>query len=58
MHKYLKRDKWNPTGYCPLDLFSLEDKRVRKAIEALLDSPGNNLKLFIKGKQIEIGKVS
>ncbi|CAI2177886.1 2309_t:CDS:2 [Funneliformis geosporum] len=53
MHKYLNR---NPTRYCPLDLFSLEDKRVRKAIESLLEDPGNNLKLFIQGVQIEIGK--
>ena len=62
MHKYLKRDKCNPTDditrYCPLDLFSLKYKRVRKAVEALLDCPGNNLKLFIQGMQIEIGRVS
>ena len=62
MHKYLKRDKCKPTDditrYCPLDLFSLEYKRVRKAVGALLDCPGNNLKLFIQGVQIEIGRVS
>jgi hypothetical protein len=59
MHKYLKRGPTDDiTKYCPLDLFSLEDKRVRKAIEALIDCPGNNLKLFIRGLQIEIGKVS
>ncbi|CAG8668157.1 6826_t:CDS:2 [Funneliformis mosseae] len=56
MHKYLNKDKRNPTRYCPLDLFSLEDKRVRKAIESLINDPGSNLKLFIQGTQIEIGK--
>ncbi|RGB24285.1 inositol-pentakisphosphate 2-kinase [Rhizophagus diaphanus] len=57
MHKYLKRGPTDDvTRYCPLDLFSLEDKRIRKAIEALIDCPGSNLKLFIQGLQIEIGK--
>ncbi|CAB4402468.1 unnamed protein product [Rhizophagus irregularis] len=55
--KYLKRGPTDDvTRYCPLDLFSLEDKRIRKAIEALIDCPGSNLKLFIQGLQIEIGK--
>ena len=59
MHKYLKRGLTDDiTRYCPLDLFSLKDERVRKALEALIDCPGNNLKLFIQGMQIEIGKVS
>jgi inositol-pentakisphosphate 2-kinase len=58
MHKYLKSPADDITRYCPLDLFSLEYKRVRKAVEALLDCPRNNLKLFIQGIQIEIGKVS
>ncbi|RIA89624.1 inositol-pentakisphosphate 2-kinase [Glomus cerebriforme] len=57
MHKYLKRSSANEiTRYCPLDLFSLEDKRVRKAVEALLACPESYLKLFIQGMQIEIGK--
>ncbi|CAB4383520.1 unnamed protein product [Rhizophagus irregularis] len=55
--KYLKRGPTDDvTRYCPLDLFSLEDKRIRKAIDALIDCPGSNLKLFIQGLQIEIGK--
>ncbi|GBC06743.1 hypothetical protein RclHR1_07000013 [Rhizophagus clarus] len=54
MHKYLKQG--HITRYCPLDLFSLEDKRIRKAIDALIDCPRNNLKLFIQGMQIKIGK--
>ncbi|GES77726.1 inositol-pentakisphosphate 2-kinase-like [Rhizophagus clarus] len=52
--KYLKQG--HITRYCPLDLFSLEDKRIRKAIDALIDCPRNNLKLFIQGMQIKIGK--
>jgi inositol-pentakisphosphate 2-kinase len=43
-------------AYCPLDLFSGDPVRVRKALGALWDawsaSGGtvNNLKIFIKGK--------
>jgi len=40
--------------FCPLDLYSGNEKRVRKAIDNLYNHPGNNLKLFINGKQIDL----
>nr|CAG8444220.1 13944_t:CDS:2 [Entrophospora candida] len=42
------------SGYCPLDLFSLDEKRLRKAISELLICPKNNLKLFIEGVNVPI----
>ncbi|CAG8661431.1 4423_t:CDS:2, partial [Scutellospora calospora] len=42
--------------YCPLDLFSLDDVRLKRAIEGLIACPNNNLKLFIQGIQIHIGQ--
>jgi inositol-pentakisphosphate 2-kinase len=50
-------------GYCPLDLFSGERARVKKAIESLwsswLESNGkiNNLKVFVEGGTITPGEV-
>jgi len=40
--------------FCPLDLYSGDDLRTRKAIDSLYNHPGNNLKLFINGKQINL----
>jgi len=46
--------------YCPLDLFSGERSRVRRALEDLVMSPQNNLKIFWKGviAELEKSKVS
>ena len=45
-------------GYCPLDLFSRDKARIRKALTSLWDawveSNGtvNNLKIFVDGKMV------
>ncbi|XP_011500144.1 PREDICTED: uncharacterized protein LOC105364005 [Ceratosolen solmsi marchali] len=41
-----------PSGYCPFDLFSGEESRMERALEALLCSPQNNLKIFKEGTLI------
>ncbi|KAJ3156283.1 Inositol-pentakisphosphate 2-kinase [Geranomyces michiganensis] len=35
--------------FCPLDLYSRDRVRVRAALDALLQNPQNNLRLFIEG---------
>lgn len=50
-------------GYCPLDLFSNNPARMRKAVYSLYDnwlqSNGsvNNLKVFVRGKKIDVAQV-
>ena len=50
-------------GYCPLDLFSGEEERIKHAISNLWDawitSDGaiNNLKIFVRGNLIKPSEV-
>ncbi|RHZ83513.1 hypothetical protein Glove_91g37 [Diversispora epigaea] len=61
MHKYYKQkdnkiDQSLITGYCPLDLVSFENQRMKKSIEELFKSPDNNLKIFLQGEQVPLEK--
>ncbi|ORX47580.1 hypothetical protein BCR36DRAFT_584677 [Piromyces finnis] len=40
--------------FCPLDLYSKDNERINKSINSLFNCPGNNLKLFINGKQVNL----
>lgn len=50
--------------YCPLDLFSGDETRIIKAIQALLggwissNATANNLKIFARGKFLKPSEVS
>ncbi|KAK1230381.1 hypothetical protein PQX77_006526 [Marasmius sp. AFHP31] len=72
MHSYVRNNNHQPSdsthhaqglvahGYCPLDLFSANEERVRDALGALYDawvgSEGkvNNLKVFLGGKVLKV----
>ncbi|THV07793.1 hypothetical protein K435DRAFT_741128 [Dendrothele bispora CBS 962.96] len=47
-------------GYCPLDLFSPDPERVRRAVYTLYDAwiasegKANNLKMFVRGKGVKV----
>jgi len=43
--------------YCPLDLFSCDESRLRKSLPQLIKLAGNKFKLFIQGEKIDIGQV-
>jgi len=51
------------TDYCPLDLFSGDEDRLRRAIYSLWDAwiasdaTANNLKIFVAGKYIRPSEV-
>ncbi|KAF8205677.1 inositol-pentakisphosphate 2-kinase [Mycena galopus ATCC 62051] len=60
MHSHLKAQQGQRVspGYCPLDLFSLDESRMKTALDGLwdawIDSSGaiNNFKIFVRGRQI------
>ena len=66
MHSSLKSLEGEPValGYCPLDLFSPDPNRIRKALNSLYDAwtltrgKINNLKIFVRGKKITVEEAS
>lgn len=60
MHGHVKLSEGETVaqGYCPLDLFSGKEPRIRAAIDALYDAwvlnkgEANNLKVFVHGQHI------
>jgi len=72
MHAYMKKAKDDPAtaldehqeGYCPLDLYSGDDKRIGRAIVALWrawelsEGAANNLRFFYEGVRVEPTDVS
>lgn len=72
MHRHLKKAKEDPAlaieehqeGYCPLDLYSKDDKRIARAIKALWrawelsEGTANNLRFFYEGERVEPSDVS
>ncbi|XP_059138732.1 inositol-pentakisphosphate 2-kinase-like [Physella acuta] len=55
MHQYLKRKsgQWPETsGYCPLHLFSGNRSRMKHALESLIKTPQNNLKICKNGREV------
>ncbi|KAJ1941770.1 hypothetical protein FBU59_003402 [Linderina macrospora] len=53
MHQRLKHSECI-SGFCPLDLYSNDKHRVVYAIECLVKSPQNNLRVFLDGQPVEI----
>jgi hypothetical protein len=50
----LKREPGGPrSGYCPLDLYSMDRPRVERALQSFLAAPRNNLRIFGRsGEQV------
>jgi len=66
MHSYIKSQKIQGyvNDYCPLDLFSGNADRIRKAVDCLWkawvhsDGNMNNLKVFTRGETVRPNQVS
>ncbi|PVD24160.1 hypothetical protein C0Q70_14630 [Pomacea canaliculata] len=55
MHQHLKRQsgQWPETSnYCPLDLFSGNKQRMKHALQSLIKTPQNNLKIWKDGEDV------
>ncbi|KAJ3244526.1 Inositol-pentakisphosphate 2-kinase [Chytriomyces hyalinus] len=55
MHSLLKAHEtpgFVRSAYCPMDLFSRKNERIEKALRALRDVPGNNLRVFVDGDAV------
>ncbi|KAF9164726.1 Inositol-pentakisphosphate 2-kinase [Actinomortierella ambigua] len=54
MYQYLKAleaKEQELSGYCPIDLFSAQEGHVHHALDSLVKTPQNNLRLFVDGEQ-------
>ncbi|KAJ2493797.1 hypothetical protein IWW37_000183 [Coemansia sp. RSA 2050] len=47
MHQYTKHASQDVSGFCPLDLFSGDRRRIVRALDSLAQSPQNNLRVFV-----------
>ncbi|KAF9019223.1 Inositol-pentakisphosphate 2-kinase [Haplosporangium bisporale] len=50
-HKILSGIEQDLSLYCPIDLFSGQELLVHDALESLVQTPQNNLRLFVEGVQ-------
>ncbi|GJJ69074.1 inositol-pentakisphosphate 2-kinase [Entomortierella parvispora] len=61
MYQHQKKQKGQESHlseYCPIDLFSGEESLVHYALDALVRTPQNNLRLFVEGTQKDISEDS
>lgn len=56
--KKQKRQEDNLSEYCPINLFSGEESLIHYALDALVKTPQNNLRLFVEGSQKDVSKDS
>ncbi|KAJ2144955.1 hypothetical protein IW142_002849 [Coemansia sp. RSA 564] len=55
MHQHLKHK--TPSKLCPLDLYSSTPNRINRALDALAESPQNNLRVFVNGVMTDTAHV-
>ncbi|KAG0039735.1 Inositol-pentakisphosphate 2-kinase [Podila clonocystis] len=53
-HKILSGIEQDLSQYCPIDFFSGQELLVHDALESLVQTPQNNLRLFVEGVQLPI----